>query len=368
MVLIGVVIRQTQEIATARMEMTAIVRSAHERGVHDQKDMNARLVQEVMSKDLPELPISWYRKFVSSELHVNCGTHTNNVGMVGHAGQASNTMIEIVNLFWYALSRAEVTEVQLPRAYQGLMGHSYDLRAATHSWICVTESTESTTETLPAKDVYFQTYFSQCQSKAPAVFQAMVLQQFLLRPNVQIKQQVDMFIQSLRSPGGYIAIHLRWLDGHCLDMVKRIKDSMASPPSFPTANDVCTMSDVLLVSLLRRLPALPLVVTHDGQQLHRVEELKQRFNAIVPPGRDKFVDIQVMLRAQYFIPNPTSSLSYSVHLVRNFTMSSDFGIQRSEPLGMMHLPFDQGFTQMGFNCLDGKRTCRNNSVVQRARC
>ena len=94
-----------------------------------------------------------------------------------------------------------------------------------------------------------------------------------------------------------------------------------------------------------RLPPLPIVVTHDGQQLHRVEELKQRFNAVVPPGNDGFVDMQVLLKAQYFIPNPASSLSYIIHLVRNFTISSDLGIQRSESLTMINLPYSSDFTK-----------------------
>jgi len=138
--------------------------------------------------------------------------------------------------------------------------------------------------------------------------------QLLLRPNAELRTSVDEFIQQ-HAPHGYVALHLRWLEGSCKERIANYHHKFVHSPK-----DICTLSDDFLDYVFESQGldrTLPIIVAHDREQPKRVEQLKEKFKVIEYPEDDMLVDMLLMIKSTYFIPNPRSSVSNVVLEVRS---------------------------------------------------
>ena len=185
-----------------------------------------------------------------------------------------------------------------------------------------------------------------------AKMSAMILSQILLRPHDDIRREVLDFEEKLffrtssnetnessfvSRRGDYVAIHLLDLEGACV--FRHLKNGGARRQRFKpeeivadfrspktnigvdafVGNHVCRMSDDYIKANLALLPKnLPIVLAHDERNWDRATDIQATFNALSYHHHDLevHVNLQLLLRATYFIGNPISALSVNVNAMR----------------------------------------------------
>eukprot|EP00038_Savillea_parva_P025065 m.46082 g.46082 ORF g.46082 m.46082 type:complete len:535 (-) comp6721_c0_seq2:227-1831(-) len=253
---------------------------------------------------------------------------------------------------------------------------AFDLEAATRRWACISIASpseppdanpsqvtttntpsQSTNHLQPQRDrvdssavdnVTFaarEVYWAPENDVIGQFFRATVLYQTLLRPRPAVREAVQAFETTHKlTVGNYVAIHLRGLEGSCVERAAKNKGSKLwsmLPPWDPvehTAVDVCNMTTRYLDRVFAALPPnVPVVLAHDHGDPVRAEEIARTYHAVSYTGpHDTIVDMMLLIRAGYLIGNPMSSMSYvaaEVRGVANFPSNFDPGLAFREGPG-----------------------------------
>lgn len=217
------------------------------------------------------------------------------------------------------------------RWLNGIIGRkNYDVDRALKSFACVHDNI--TTWSRPLRNMSAHDAFWIDYGHATVLSRysfSLVMAQLVLRPSQLIRQQVLEFEATLASPA-YVAIHLRWLEGQCPGRIDthhywhqqrldfREVPTMKSTADFQT--HLCHMSSeyVRSVMTMLRVPeGTPVVLAHEREQKSHAARLADDFGATSYAGHNGIhVDMQLMLRARYFIGNPASTISRSVASIR----------------------------------------------------
>ena len=242
----------------------------------------------------------------------------------GEYGETNNALIEVAKAVRYVVAQAmQPAALVLERSSLHLRELSqYEYVAAFRSWACVLTELPpgASAEPIDAKEIYY----GEADTEEEGLFVSAVLHQVMLRPTAGLRELVEAFeVGELGGPGHYNAVHLRWLEGTCIE---RMNSEWGGRPQLgcqavpaATAEDVCAMADSFLdASLAPAAASLPLFLAHDGQQPDRARALTSERGAKSVPDGSKSVsmDMQLLLRSSFFVGNPASSLSVNVARVR----------------------------------------------------
>jgi hypothetical protein len=231
---------------------------------------------------------------------------------------------------------------------------SFDLREATRTWTCVLLHVPAVEQARPYRlqpqELFRVLHNSPATGgalSAGRLFYEGFMSQLMLRPSAVLRSYVEWYeaLHGLDRAPVYAAVHLRLLEGDCFrkNSLKSMRVRML--PRFRIAGgarnmtlaDICRVSDDYLDAWFERLgvPAgAPVVVGTDAQAQKRLNQLRQRYNILVPsedhaellgartllPGGKRIpavlIDMLLMMRATAFVGNPQSTLSYNIAAVR----------------------------------------------------
>eukprot|EP00039_Didymoeca_costata_P020709 m.342170 g.342170 ORF g.342170 m.342170 type:complete len:369 (-) comp21043_c0_seq1:5-1111(-) len=157
-----------------------------------------------------------------------------------------------------------------------------------------------------------------------SIMRGRILAQLFLRPTQELQNSVEEFDKQYNlSCTGYTAIHLRWMEGQCMQRNSNMRQTLRDPFMLRkgfNASDLCHMSDRYIDFHTRDAPKhSQFVIIHDRQKMDRVEEIQKKYNAIIYTGPSELVvDMLLALRSTIFIGNPASTLSQNVVAMRSF--------------------------------------------------
>jgi hypothetical protein len=238
-------------------------------------------------------------------------------------GRTNNAVIEWVHAVAFVVSRPEPTVLVTDGVLETHVGGGFDLVASARGWVCTTPQWPShavTNVTLHTRDVFW----APENHLFGVLFRETALHQLLLRPRQFVRDAVLAFESTHNLVlGGYIAVHLRNLEGSCTRR-SELHDSSVLRALLPpwsaavhNATDICSMSHRYLSVVLAAYPGVPVVLAHDRQDNVRAADIRARFGAVSYSGpHDAFVDMQLLIRAKYLVGNPASSMSYVADSVR----------------------------------------------------
>jgi len=239
----------------------------------------------------------------------------------------NNALIELAHLLEFAATRLEPTLVVVPDAVQQLVPRSqFDY---SFSWVCVANAApvHLKVEGADLKDVYWwdagpATNFGHAglPSLHSVELKGLILAKIVMRPQPALRALVER----LSPKGPYVAIHLRNLEGSCVERLKleglavqRVTSRDLGREVLPA--DLCSMTGAYVRAALRMdgVPReWPILLVHDGQSKTRARKLRNRLRAAETNGTP-FADLVIAVRSSYFIGNPASSFSANVVLIRN---------------------------------------------------
>ena len=213
---------------------------------------------------------------------------------------------------------------------------TFDWQTATKNWACVIEkgATENTSHVTEFKT---EGLFRAGKGQGRNLFREEILSQLLLRPNKDLRDEIDAFEKKHNLTNGYNTIHLRWFNS-CPSAVQ--DNFIAKQPHSVTMDDgekvtgtdLCTMSSRYIRYATKRANTshLPYFLMTDGQNEERIAEIKKEFNAVTYSAKKpqinesastfnpQWVDTLLGIRAQSFLGNPESSFSSNIFLIRRF--------------------------------------------------
>ena len=246
----------------------------------------------------------------------------------GNYGRTNNALIEVAKALRYITQAEQPAALVLESAFASVL-LPYDYVTAFKSWACVLMTVPAGVDfkELNAK----QMYWSHSETEADDDFISAVLHQVMLRPLPLLRERVEAFErEQLVGPGQFNAVHLRWLEGNCIDWLSAdqlgylgVGQLECQDVPEATAEDVCSMSNAYLDAALRHTPGLPLFLADDGQQPNRTDVLvsersAKRVPADVAEGQGLEMDMLLLIRSSHFVGNPASSLTLNVARVRSF--------------------------------------------------
>lgn len=158
-----------------------------------------------------------------------------------------------------------------------------------------------------------------------------------LRPFAGLRRAADAFVQRAFGATPFVAVHLRWLDGFCLDRVRRY------PGAAPGTAALCSPPRNLTARIMRGVlapadRAWPIFVASDRQRPEVLQTYLQAGDASLAaaattsisagadvPGFAHFnplqaavLDFEIAARASFFVGVVTSSASKNVASLRRF--------------------------------------------------
>ena len=282
-----------------------------------------------------------------------CGRSVVGLNAVGRRGRTNNAIIELANIL--ALSVQEEPPLTVVFGSPGsvfdrfALFDEYDILSAAKDWACVT--TNETTWLKEGEDRQVSTinasqvYYLRRQTLAGNLIRGYVLGQLMLRPAPRVRVEVEAFEQSLDAPFGYVAIHLRYLEGTCVRrMLRRGQKGLREKrTNEEDAETICHMPEAYVRRQLKEahVDHLPVVLAHDHERPDLATHLQRALNAKSydgDPDLGEAVDAQLLLRAQFVITNPASTLSTNVIDVRcalskTHAPNSNMICRNSEPSG-----------------------------------
>eukprot|EP00035_Acanthoeca_spectabilis_P010454 m.185358 g.185358 ORF g.185358 m.185358 type:complete len:435 (+) comp15025_c1_seq1:137-1441(+) len=277
-----------------------------------------------LSWDPPPLDARWWEPLRASDVTEDCLSRTVAVHLVHVYGRTSNVLLEWVHALGFTVTHRPPAILVVDGVLHSLVGTAFDTAAATAGWACLAPQAPHTVThnvTLHLRDVFHAPENAHFGS----LFRERVLGQLMLRPIASVRDAVLGFERAHGlQMGGYVAVHLRGLEGKCTRM-SELHNSMLLGAMHPpwdnathTAADVCSMSHRYLAAVMRGFSGhCRMVLAHDRQDTARAADIARRFNAVTyTHTNDVLVDIQLLLRSGFFVGNPASSLSVAVATVR----------------------------------------------------
>ena len=230
------------------------------------------------------------------------------------------------HLLEFAATRPEPTLVVVPDAVQQLVPRSqFDY---SFSLVCVADAAPAhlKVEEADLKDVYWWGAgpatilgLAGLPSLHSATLKGLILAQIVMRPMPDLRA----LVARLSPKGPYVAIHLRNLEGSCVDRLKlgglavqRVTAEHLGRDVTPA--DLCSMTGAYVRAVLRMdsVPRdWPILLVHDGQSKTRARKLRNKLGARETNGTS-FADLVIAARSAYFIGNPALSFSANVAMIR----------------------------------------------------
>lgn len=256
---------------------------------------------------------------------------------VGEYGRLNNQLISLSHLVGLTVMSKPRRRLVLSSMTHRFVEQGFDLTGVFDGWACVDVSSGvSCPKTVPMKDAYFASATDESNSRGSVfsswhknsrndrqenLFHGNVLAQIFMRPQPEIKQAMEEFDRKYQlSCTGYLAVHLRGLEGTCISRVNSHNAALNQYLDWDagSASDLCSMSDSLIEKHLAKLPrGTQVVLLHDRQNKGRASAIVRKFNAKVYEGpKGSFVDLLLAFKSSYFLGNPASSFASNIAVAR----------------------------------------------------